>query len=570
MHKILKAIFFCKIILFCSFINAQTYIDSFQNKSFSELQNIYSRHKRTDSIIANQSAKTYLYKAKTERDTHKIVHGFNMLYDLKKDKTAYLDSIILIEKNKIQSNITAKAYFKKAQYFLYNKRDIKETLKYLNKARSTYIKEVDSIDVSYRIQYMNMIGIIKSEHLNEREEALVTFKKCEAFYEKQTEYIYKLRHLRVLHAIAETYISMQKPDSSSFYNTKGYTKSIRNTDNNLRRMGAYFILCEGINQHHKQNYKTAIDSINNALPTIIDFEDIPTIIDGYYYLGKSYFEHNQREKAIPYFIKTDSLLKTLDYAPEYKHIKTYEYLKNYYKEQDDLENQNKYLDKLNTVLDQYLNDKASIQKKVNQDYDIPLLLTEKEDLITKLNKNNTTYLLGILLLILSLIMCGALLYHQYRKRKLYRLRFEELISKPKVGDQPKLIIKNDDVQIPEKHVTDILEKLNEFEKNLDYLTSGLSSQSLANVLETNVKYLSYVINQYKNKNFTSYINELRVNYAIKELQENKRLRKYTIKAIAHELGYNSAETFSKAFYKQVKIKPSYYIKELIKKENTHS
>jgi AraC-like DNA-binding protein len=42
------------------------------------------------------------------------------------------------------------------------------------------------------------------------------------------------------------------------------------------------------------------------------------------------------------------------------------------------------------------------------------------------------------------------------------------------------------------------------------------------------------------------------------------LQKFTIKAIANEFGYNSAETFSNAFYKQVKIKPSYFIKELRK------
>jgi AraC-like DNA-binding protein len=71
-----------------------------------------------------------------------------------------------------------------------------------------------------------------------------------------------------------------------------------------------------------------------------------------------------------------------------------------------------------------------------------------------------------------------------------------------------------------------------------------------------------VINHYKNKSFINYLNELRITYAIKELKENTMIRKFTIKAIANEVGYNSGETFSNAFYKQVGIKPSFFIKEL--------
>ncbi|MEW7278561.1 helix-turn-helix domain-containing protein [Aquimarina sp. 2201CG1-2-11] len=532
---------------------------------------MYDNHKHTDSIKAKQSAKLYLDKAKKLKDTQRIIDGFHLLYDIKSDKIKYLDSVIPIIKRTNNDNQLAYTYYKKAKFFLYEKREIQKTLSFLNKARNHNSKERDTTDLSYRIQYL--FGLIKSEHLNEKKEALTIYKTCEQFYGQQDKYVYRVRHLSILHVIAETYISLKKTDSSSFYNAIGYHKAKNSDHSNLQQMGNYFVLCEGINQHTKTQYKAAIDSISKALPTMINFHDISNIIDSYYYLGKSYYELNQKEKAIPYFIKTDSILESLNSIPQYKHVKTYEYLKNYYRYQGELENQNKYLDKLNAVLEQYLNDQASIQKKIHQDYDIPLLLEEKEELIKKLNTNNSTYLYWIAALLLLLLACGGLIYHQYRKKKIYRLRFEKLMTESKSPIHPnptkpiKSIPKTEGSPVPEKHILDILEKLEDFEKNHNYLSQGLSSQTVTNQLGTNLKYFSFVINHYKNKNFTQYINELRINYVIKELQVNARLRKYTIKAIAHELGYNSAETFSNAFYKQVKIKPSFYIKELIKKKH---
>ena len=41
-----------------------------------------------------------------------------------------------------------------------------------------------------------------------------------------------------------------------------------------------------------------------------------------------------------------------------------------------------------------------------------------------------------------------------------------------------------------------------------------------------------------------------------------KLRNYTIQYLADEFGFNSAESFSTAFYKKNKIKPIYFIKEL--------
>ncbi|MCK8524381.1 helix-turn-helix domain-containing protein [Aquimarina sp. D1M17] len=558
--------------LFHSFIYAQNVENSLLQKDYSELLSTFLQYEESNQPKAKKAISAYLRKAKANHDTIKIAEAYYHLYNVTdtKSKLHYTDSIIYITKSIQNDDFPARAYFRKAQFFLFERRNIKKTLSNLNHAL-VLAKKNNNTKLLYRIEYY--FGIVRSEHLGEKEKAIRIFKKCEEFYRNKKEYNYTSRYLYTLHALADTYIGLKKYDSTSYYNSLGYKTASQSSDITQSQLKTYFTLCEGVNQFEQQNYVATIDSIHRALPKILEINDKSNIIDSYFYLGKSHYARGDQKKAVFYFQKTDSILETLKSIPQYKHVKTYEYLKDHYKETGDLENQNKYLDKLNSVLSNYLNDQIFISKKIKEDYDIPLLLEEKEALIKKLNDDNNTYELGLITLGGLLIMSGGLLFYQYQKKLKYRSRFEALIkdlnsTEDKISaKEDKPAIKNKDLKVPEKHVTYILDKLNEFEKEHKYLETGISSQSLADSMETNVKYLSRVINYYKDKTFTSYLNELRINFAVKELQENIKLRKFTIKAIANEFGYSTAETFSNAFYKQVKIKPSYFIKEL-GKENS--
>ncbi len=55
---------------------------------------------------------------------------------------------------------------------------------------------------------------------------------------------------------------------------------------------------------------------------------------------------------------------------------------------------------------------------------------------------------------------------------------------------------------------------------------------------------------------------MRIDCIVKRLQTDQKLRKYTIKAIVTEAGFNSAEVFAKTFRKRIGIYPSYFIKKL--------
>ena len=79
---------------------------------------------------------------------------------------------------------------------------------------------------------------------------------------------------------------------------------------------------------------------------------------------------------------------------------------------------------------------------------------------------------------------------------------------------------------------------------------------------TNSKYLSKIINKYKEKTFSNYINDLRIEYAINKLYSDKQFRKYSIEAIADDLGFKSSRSFFGVFQKKTGISPSYFILEL--------
>ncbi|WP_313002663.1 helix-turn-helix domain-containing protein [Chryseobacterium gleum] len=88
------------------------------------------------------------------------------------------------------------------------------------------------------------------------------------------------------------------------------------------------------------------------------------------------------------------------------------------------------------------------------------------------------------------------------------------------------------------------------------------------MIKTNSKYLSEVINTHKGKNFTAYLNDLRIDYAIGRLAKDKKFRSYKIPFIAEELGYNNEQAFTLAFKKKTGTLLSVYLKEIEKAVNS--
>ena len=90
-----------------------------------------------------------------------------------------------------------------------------------------------------------------------------------------------------------------------------------------------------------------------------------------------------------------------------------------------------------------------------------------------------------------------------------------------------------------------------------YLDPYLSLDSLARIAQLSSGYLSSLINNYSESNFSDYINKFRVEQA-KNLIDNEDFNKYTVVSIGLESGFNSKSTFYKAFRKFTGVTPTEY------------
>lgn len=294
-------------------------------------------------------------------------------------------------------------------------------------------------------------------------------------------------------------------------------------------------------------------NINNSFGIAVSLSNLSEI----YYLKKEYKKAIESAQESNLFIKNKSLSIKRDnlecIAKNYKKLGDY---KSAYDFLNETHNISKIISK--NTLSQKIN---TIEGKYN-------LAKEKQHTLEEKNKRLKIqlFLYSTLFLSIVLIILGILLY---LKNKNYKKRFEELINNHESSLSIEEIETNPRraTKIPPEIVENILSGLEVFEKEKEFLTNNIMMRDVAKKMNTNSSYLSKVVNSYKNKNFTSYLNELRIQYAIQELKNNKEIRLYTIEAIADIMGYNNGESFSLAFRKITGLYPSYFIKQLQKQSS---
>ena len=91
----------------------------------------------------------------------------------------------------------------------------------------------------------------------------------------------------------------------------------------------------------------------------------------------------------------------------------------------------------------------------------------------------------------------------------------------------------------------------------------LTLKSLSATLNVSTQVLSMVINQKSEKNFNAFVNQYRVEEAIRLLNDTK-YKNLNISAIAFEAGFNSISSFNSAFKKQTNKTPQTYRQQLTK------
>lgn len=166
------------------------------------------------------------------------------------------------------------------------------------------------------------------------------------------------------------------------------------------------------------------------------------------------------------------------------------------------------------------------------------------------------------------------LFHKKKLKKKYEAIIDNLkASNTAITETPIEVQKAEDenqasVNIADDTLKTILKRLEKFESSNRFTKQAVNFAYLANYLGTNSKYLNNILKQYKDKTFSQYINDLRINYIIKQLYEKPKYREYKTSYLAEECGFSSREVFTTTFKKIAGIPPSYFIENLKKEQHS--
>lgn len=117
------------------------------------------------------------------------------------------------------------------------------------------------------------------------------------------------------------------------------------------------------------------------------------------------------------------------------------------------------------------------------------------------------------------------------------------------------------VIIDEQQRNKLLNSITTVMGNVEIISrSDFNLQMLADMVESNTKYVSWIINDTYKKNFKTLLNEHRIREACRRLSDTEHYGNMTIQAIYEELGYNSAAGFIQSFKKVNGMTPSMYQK----------
>lgn len=97
-----------------------------------------------------------------------------------------------------------------------------------------------------------------------------------------------------------------------------------------------------------------------------------------------------------------------------------------------------------------------------------------------------------------------------------------------------------------------------FSEKIPFIKTGYSIKDLSNEIQVPSYILSAFINQYLEKNFNEFINEVRIDHLCDLVQKDNSLLSYTIEALGNQVGFNSRTTFINAFKKRKGMTPSEY------------
>ncbi len=467
--------------------------------------------KRLDSTIKHQRTDCLLI----QKD--KLLHRLFCIEKNNENYKASYDCIIEREKSKV----FIRNEFEKARASLsidLDKSTLKISLSMEEEAKEilkrSYDKQIhkinDSIQVSTITQHLNLLGDVYLS-LSQKQENEIYLDSATYYYNKAFEKSQLLdppQDLEIIYNFKKTEVLLAK---------KSYKKAISLINN-------YKNISKGYPYYHREYFQKMIcfNALNNVDSTIFygrkllndkkekcKRSNVIVISD---ILSKQFFARNELDSAYKYSNKT---LKEFNIAKQTKE-KTFHLL--------------------------YKNDFSEV-KKLNRSIE--------KDAIK--NKKETYYI--ILGIVSSFLVFIFYLFYQDEKMKKKIIAIE-------VNNSKKEDVVKKEYNIDEELELKILVEINRIDDSLEFLNPNFSLNYISEKINTNSTYLSFIFNKHKEETFKQYYTKLKINYIINKLKTDTTYRKYSVQALANEVGYSNASAFTRAFKLQTGVTPSNFIKSL--------
>lgn len=462
---------------------------------------------------------------------------------------------------------------------------LQEVLNELDKTQTDSIVEIskkifENSD-SDLVKYNALGTIINAYSLkNERKKALPYLSEAKKIAEEMSDPQLKSKAYLTMSSL---YTSIGLTQQAHLYLQKSILIINQLPENQSKKELSAFVNLESGNLFQSENkFDTAHyfykKSLLNFAQIIDKEEDNSGLIQYYKYatygVGKSLLDLNKLDSSEIYLVKALNISNDLDPGLDF-HIK--KELSSIYTAHTQY---SRAIDTLQTILNHPNLDQIELEAEVYKsltgnykalgDEEKYIFYNEKYlELNSKINQNNIStinkvfenekveysrfnfyWILG-LVLIIGISIVGLVWFKILRNKK--NSNSDKLSPSEISSKQPEKIV------VPIEVEKNILKGLDEFETNLGFTNQKLNISNLANQLETNTTYLSEVIKRNKGKNFSNYINELRINFICNEIDAKPEYRNYKISYLAELCGFNSHSFFATVFRNVTGISPSEYL-----------
>ena len=579
---------------------------------FFSLTNISSQHKKTDLTYIEIEKKIdslynkptealkfvniYIQKSKKEKNYEALIYAYRYASKFVESpkKFKYADSALIIGKISNDKKLLTDAYLNKGVVLM-------DESHYQNALDNILIANKYSVEIKNEYLINKTIYFIAQNkiYLGLYEDANKELKTCIKYFRNnvnnsnlgedyQTFYIYSLMSL----IDSNTRIGKQNENKKLLKESFKFLK-----EKKLNTLIPYFISSEGTDAYYLGQYEKAISKLGEAIRL---YNDPWQHLTEVYYIAFSYWKLGKRNVAVKYLEEIDNnYKKTNQLDPQFR--AAYELLIKYNDSIGNKDKQLEYINKLMALDRSYEKNYKYLYTKINKEYDTQKLINEKNKIESSL-KNQRTIISSILLLT---ILASLFFWNRYNSlQKKYKEKFEEIISQKPILEKIETLAEveskqEDDINPKTLNITDkikitapknsselefynkipglnpilvqnILQQLEKFEEELRFTDNQMSLRLLSEEFNTNIPYLSKIINVYKGKNFNYYINDLRIDYIIELLKNDATYLNYDIKNLATLAGFTNAVNFSDNFQRKFEIKPSYFIKMMKENIKTHS